>query len=210
MKREATTSLTLGAIERACFRLHKMLAEFVWDASCLEGNPFTFTEVQTIIAGVTVGGHRISDQQQVLNLVESSRRLLAMVRGESFSLSKLMACEFHALVTQRESPEPGHFRGKAANDVFYIGVTALNEQVDSAYERACAYFLFGSLQQFFVSGNKRTSRFMMNGVLMANGIDAICIPAARAEEFKEKIASFHLTRDGSEMMAMLWSCHPAS
>lgn len=65
-------------IERVCFRFHKMLAEFVWDASMLEGNPFTFPEVKTLLDGVTIGGRKISDQEQVLNLAESSWRLLTM------------------------------------------------------------------------------------------------------------------------------------
>jgi len=76
------------SIERACFRFHKMLPEFVWDASVLEGNPFTFPEVKTLLDGVTVGGRKISDEQQVLNLAESSKRLLATVRDGRFSLTK--------------------------------------------------------------------------------------------------------------------------
>jgi len=32
------TSITAHSIERVCFRFHKMLPEFVWDASVLEGD----------------------------------------------------------------------------------------------------------------------------------------------------------------------------
>jgi len=70
----------IHSTERACFRFHKMLAEFVWDAGVLEGNPFTFPEVQTLLDGVTVGGHKLSDQEQIMNLAESSKRLLAQVK----------------------------------------------------------------------------------------------------------------------------------
>ena len=42
-----------------------MLPEFIWDASMLEGNPFTFPEVMTLLDGVTVGGHKLSDQEQI-------------------------------------------------------------------------------------------------------------------------------------------------
>ena len=64
------------------------------------------------------------------------------------------------------------------------------------------------MQQFFFDGNKRTARFMMNGVLMSHGIDAISVPAARAREFNEKMVRFYLGKDGSEMMDFLASCHP--
>ncbi len=63
-------------------------------------------------------------------------------------------------------------------------------------------------QQFCIGGSKRTSRLMMNGVLMANGIDAISVPAASAQEFSEKMGRFYLTKDATEMMAFLVACHP--
>jgi prophage maintenance system killer protein len=93
------------------------------------------------------------------------------------------------------------------NRVFAAGITALNE-LPSVLERGLAFFLFGALQQFFFDGNKRTSRFMMNGILMSAGIDAISLPAARAQDFNEKMVRFYLTRDATEMMAFLLDCHP--
>ena len=47
------------SLERVVFRFRRMLPEYVWDAGVLEGNPFTFPEVKTLLEGVTVGGrHR--------------------------------------------------------------------------------------------------------------------------------------------------------
>jgi Fic family protein len=54
-------------------------------------------------------------------------------------------------------------------------------------ERAIVMFLFGSLQQFFFDGNKRTARLMMNGILLSHGIDAINIPASKKLEFNQTI-----------------------
>jgi len=88
------------------------------------------------------------------------------------------------------------------------GAAALREHVPSPFEQGVAFFLFGSLQQFFFDGNKRTSRLMMNGVLMSAGIDAISVPAARAQEFNEKIVRFYLSKDGTEMVQFLVTCHP--
>lgn len=222
------------SIERVCFRFYKMLPEFVWDASVLEGNPFTFPQVKTLLDGVTVGGHRISDQDQVLNLASSSRRLLAMVRSGTFELSKPVFLELNAMVAREEALEWGVFRGEGAethytpdvglgaqgrytpirtnpgapelNRVFDAGVKALLDC--QPLERALAFFLFGALQQFFFDGNKRTSRFMMNGILMSNGIDAISVPASQAELFNEKMVRFYLSREGTEMIRFLCDCHP--
>lgn len=74
--------------------------------------------------------------------------------------------------------------------------------------RAPFFFLFGALHQFFFDGNKRTSRFMMNGVLMSYGIDAISGPAAKIHEFNEKMVEFYLSKDATKMMTFLAGCHP--
>ncbi|MEO7404707.1 MAG: hypothetical protein ABIU95_13645 [Burkholderiales bacterium] len=50
--------IPIRSIDRAVFRFHRMLPEFVWDASVLEGNPFTFPEVQTLLDGVSVWAER--------------------------------------------------------------------------------------------------------------------------------------------------------
>jgi hypothetical protein len=225
-----------ASLERVVFRFHRMLPEYVWDAGVLEGNPFTFPEVKTLLEGVTVGGRKLSDQEQILNLAESSRRLIELVKKREFKLEKSTFCSLHALVARNEALEWGHFRGEGLetqftpdvalgargrftplatesgalrlNEVFTSGIHSLKHDVSNPFERATAFFLFGSLQQFFFDGNKRTSRFMMNGVLMTEGIDAVSIPAVRAAEFNSRMADFYTTRDATEMMAFVLDCHP--
>jgi len=43
-----------GDVRRAVWRFGKMLPGYVWDAAVLEGNPFTYPEVQTLLEGITV------------------------------------------------------------------------------------------------------------------------------------------------------------
>jgi hypothetical protein len=64
------------------------------------------------------------------------------------------------------------------------------------------------LQQFYFDGNKRTARFMMNGILMSHGVDAISVPAVRALEFNEKMVRFYTDKDATEMMHFLIECQP--
>lgn len=221
--------------ERVCFRLHRMLPEFVWDASVLEGNPFTYPEVQTLLDGITVGGRKLSDQEQVLNLAESAKCLLNWIKRDEFEPDKSHFCQLHARVALNEALEWGHFRGEGTeigythdvglgtagrytplptlpgapelNRVFSNGIDALRA-LPSVLEHGFAFFLFCALQQFFFDGNKRTARFMMNGILMSAGIDAISVPAARVQDFNEKMLRFYLTRDATEMMEFLLDCHP--
>lgn len=213
-----------------------MLPEYVWDAGVLEGNPFTFPEVKTLLEGITVGGRKLSDQEQILNLAQSSKYLLELVRRHDFNLDKQTFCTLHAHVARNEALEWGHFRGEGAeaqytpdvalgergrytppptqpgaeqlNAIFSKGLAALQENVPNPFERATAFFLFGSLQQFFFDGNKRTSRFMMNGALMMQGIDAVSIPATRAAEFNSRMVEFYTSRDATKMMGFVLECHP--
>ncbi len=188
-----------------------------------------------MLDGVTVGGRKISDQEQVLNLADSSKYLLAMVKANQFKLDKTTFTDLHSLVARNETLEWGRFRGEGKeisfspdvalgehgrytplptlkgapdlNRVFLQGVQELNEQVDVPFEKALAFFLFGAQQQFFFDGNKRTSRFMMNGILMSAGIDAISVPAAKVQEFNEKMVRFYLSKDATEMMEFMADCY---
>ena len=231
-------SLPVHSLERVCFRFQRMLPEFVWDASVLEGNPFTFPEVKTLLEGVTVGGHKLSDQEQVLNLAESARHLLTLVKAGTFEINKEHFCALQGIVARREALEWGHFRGEGSetgytpdvalgaagrytplatlpgapelNRVFERGIAAIEASIRAPFEKAAALFLFGALQQFFFDGNKRTSRLMMNGVLLSAGLDAISVPAAKAQEFNETMVQFYLGKDANRMMVFLAGCHPGA
>lgn len=100
--------LPRASLERAVFRFSRMLAEYVWDAAVLEGNPFTFSEVKTLLDGVTVGGRKLSDQEQILNLAESSKYLVELVKSQQFTLDKSTFCALHARVARNEALEWGH------------------------------------------------------------------------------------------------------
>jgi Fic family protein len=223
--------IPIHSLDRVCFRFHRMLAEYVWDAGVLEGNPFTYPEVKTLLDGVTVGGRKLSDQEQILNLAESSKSLLARVKSGIFSLDKAMFCELHGIIARNEALEWGHFRGEGEetnytpdvalgehgrytplptvkgapelNKRFTQAMDALHNSTPNHFEKALMFFLHGALQQYFFDGNKRTSRAMMNGVLMSNGIDAISIPAAKVQEFNAKMVQFYLTRDATGMVVFL-------
>ena len=43
---------------------------------------------------------------------------------------------------------------------------------------------------------------------MSHGIDAISVPAAKAQEFNEQMVRFYLSKDATEMMVFLAACHP--
>ena len=192
----------------------------MFDTVSLEGNPFTLPEVKTLLEGVTVGGHRLADERQVLNQAASWRELLVRVESRSFAVDRRTFCELHGLVAREEALEWGEFRTgpvtiagthhrppppERLSELFDQGLAAL-ECVPSIHERAIATFLFGALHRFFFDGNKRTARLMMNGLLLAAGEDALSVPAGRRLQFNEAMIRFYDERDGSEMMRFMTDC----
>jgi Fic family protein len=228
-------ALPVHSSERAVWRYRRSLPEFVWDAAQLEGNPFTYPEVQTLMDGVTVGGRKIGDERQVLALADSSRELLDLVTRGEFVLDKATSDRLHLIIARDEALESGMFRGEGTvmltpgvslgefgrhlppetepgggnlRDLHASGVAWMLEELADVAEQAMAYFLFAAFQQFYFDGNKRTGRSMMNGHLMSHGIDAISVPADRRQEFNREMVDFYRGRDATRMLAFLLSCHP--
>lgn len=71
-----------------------------------------------MLDGITVGGRKLSDQDQTLNLAKSAKRLLALVKSRTFAPSKAVFCELQGLVAREEALERGHFRGEGPETNF--------------------------------------------------------------------------------------------
>jgi Fic family protein len=225
-------SVRASAPDRAVKRFLKSMPQYVWDAAQLEGNPYTFPEVQTLLEGITVGGHKVSDTQQILGLRDGIVMLCDAVRAGTFSTSRDMACKLNGVIARDEALEWGHFRGEgkeltnvrvnlgsqsylpkptiaggeALIETYMQGVQALETHAPDPVERAFALKLFMAREQFFSDGNKRTARAMMNGVLMHTGIDGCSIPARKRLAYNEAMTRFYPTGDATEMMMFLADC----
>jgi len=210
------------------------MAGHVWAAAYLEGNPFTYPEVQTLLEGVTVGGRKVSDAQQILRLRDGYVLLRDMVADGSFAVDKPTSDALHAAIAAQEALESGHFRGEGAatSDVsvnlgergthfppgtepgganlvarYEQGLRALGD-CQRPFEQAAAYFLFAADNQFYFDGNKRTARAMMNGILLAAGAHAVLVPAQARDEFNRIMRDFYADRDATAAMDLFGSCGP--
>lgn len=206
----------------AVFRTKKVLPEFIYDMAALEGNPFTFPEVQTLLEGITIGGRKLSDQDQILTIRDAWHNIIKRVTDGSFSLSKEVFFETQALAAKFEALEQGMFRTMNVRingtihvppvyehlDKIYLGGMKRLLALENVHERSYAFFLWASFQQFFSDGNKRSSRLMMAGELLSHGYDTPSIPVAKKLEFNQKMIEFYDTGDATEMMEFLNSCLP--
>ena len=197
-------------LELAFYLAKKDKIDFVYNTSALEGNAMTYPEVQTLLEGITVGGHKLSDEQQVLNQNKSVDYLFELIESKSFTLDIDTFTSLHAFVAKEEALKWGVFRESSVNiggtdyevphadlleDIFTIGMKEL-EKINHPIIRAITMFLFGAKCQFFYDGNKRTSRLMMNGILMDSGYPILNIKAKDRLEFNRMMVNFY---DGDDM-----------
>lgn len=184
--------------------------DFIYNTSALEGNAMTFPEVQTLLDGITVGGHKLSDEQQILNQNRSVNLLFELIEKNEFHINKPTLLKLHGKVAEEEAITWGEFRTSGVNigGTEYIPPKA--DELNSIFEdggneikkihhpiiRAIAYFLFGAKSQFFFDGNKRTSRLMMNGILLDNGYPILNIKAKDKLELNKVMIDFY---DGDDI-----------
>ncbi len=192
----------------------------VYDAVNLEGVAMTLPEVQTILDGITVGGHRISDQNMAINQAKAWEFIFNLVDRGEFTFNKETTLKIHSIAAKEEALEWGKFRSG------YVSITGseyeppapdeldkkwlevegqVNDEAD-VYDKAITAFLQIARAQFFWDVNKRTGRFMMNGILLANGFPIINVQAKRQHDFNTLMLDFYSSNDMTAMNAFLRSC----
>ena len=89
--------------------------DFIYNTSALEGNAMTFPEVQTLLEGITVGGHKLSDEQQILNQNRSVNLLFELIERNQFQIDKSTLLKLHCKVAEEEAITWGEFRVSGVN-----------------------------------------------------------------------------------------------
>ncbi len=192
----------------------------VYDAVNLEGVAMTMPEVQTLLDGITVGGHKISDQNMALNQADAWKYLFSLVSENSFSFTKDVALAIHIIAGKEEALEWGAFR---TGNVTISGSdheppspkeleqawSDIQQEVSSCsdiYDQAITAFLRMARAQLFWDVNKRMGRFMMNGILLKAGFPIINVPAKKQKEFNQLMLEFYESGDMSPMNTFLRAC----
>lgn len=179
--------------------------DFIYNTAALEGNAMTYPEVETLLDGVTVGGHKLSDEQQILNQNRSVNLLFSLLENNQFGFNKKTLCALHGEVAREEALLWAKFRDGNVNiggteylpptpdlldSIFDEGSQEIN-QIQNVIIKALTYFLFGARSQFFYDGNKRVSRLMMNGILLSAGFPMLNIKVKDKLEFNKRMISFY-------------------
>ena len=206
--------------ETALYIARRLHPEFVFNMAQLEGNPYTLPEVQTTLSGITVGGHKISDQTQVLNIAAGWSEIIRQVATNEFILSKENFIHINTLIAQDEALSVGAFRdGQVGISGSDYRPPRAGEELEKAFQsllrhyqqitditlQAFCVFLDAARAQFFYDGTKRTGQLMMNGILLSAGYAPTVIFADSQLKYNQKMLSFYQSGDKEEMLVFLES-----
>ena len=206
--------------DKALMLAQREIVSLVHNAVELEGIHFTLPEIQTLLDGITVGGHKLTDQKIAVNQGNAWRHLFAALKNNSFALSASWVCDLHAIAAEEEALEWGKFRSGGVTiagadytpppanqlNALFNDLVASTNAIANIYDRAIHMFLTMARCQFFYDVNKRMGRFMMNGILLDAGYPAINLPAKRQLEFNQLMLAFYTSGDESAMNHFLRSC----
>lgn len=208
--------------KKAIFYTKKQLPDFVSDAMNLEGIAVTVPEVQTLLEGISIGGHKQSDITITNNQIEAWKSLFNSLEENKFEVSKSFTCKLHSIAAKEESLTWGHFRNAAVsisgtnykppiyNTLDDRWNSMLNDfhNISDIFEKASFVFLTMAKNQFFFDVNKRMGRFMMNSILLYHGYPAINVQAKRKQEFNQLMIEYYESNNMQDMRQFLLSCIP--
>lgn len=198
----------------------KLLPDVVFNMASLEGNPFTYPEVQTLLDGITIGGHKVSDEQQIYSIRNAWNHLFDIVTKNNITIDIDIFNKFNHIVAKDEALISGKFRTgqvriagteflppKAEDlvaifkDELYKLIQRCNSRTDLAFE----IFLWGALNQFYYDGNKRTSRLVSNLILISNGQGVFNVKAKDRLQFNTLMLEFYNTREANNIFEFFYN-----
>lgn len=200
---------------KALWDAKKIIAQIVTDVVNLEDINYTVPEIQTLLDGITVGGHKIQDELITLNQINAWKFLFESIENNSFEISKQYLLKLHSLVANQEALVWGEFRDKMVSisgtsyhvpkpselnniwqELELKTIHALDKRSSAAteinvYNTAINLFAKMARTQFFFDGNKRTARMMMSGVLLKNGYPIISVSAKQKLQFNQIMIDYY-------------------
>ncbi len=202
--------------------IEKLLPDVVFNMASLEGNPFTYPEVQTLLDGITIGGHRLSDEKQILRIKEGWDLLFKKVKNDKTInriISKELFDEFNEIIAKDEALICGQFRTGQVRIggtdfmppkydelelIFNIELPQIIDRCKTKTDLAFELLLWGALNQFYYDGNKRTARLVCSYVLLLNGQGVLNVKAKDKLEFNTLMLEFYNTRKADNIVEFFY------
>jgi Fic family protein len=221
-----------GNKERALARFKARQPSLVFNDAALEGNTFTEPEVVTLLDGLSVRGRSSQETDQVLSLSKAADYVLKESADGEVEPNLEFSNKVNELIARHEAIDAGFLRGTGPTKTDMarpLTVRVMGEQYaaptpaevpglfEASRERvadithpllhgicwsACAIYF-----QFYFDGNKRTSRYVANAVLISHGFDSILVPRTESDAYHQTLATMFKTGNATDYLKFLISLY---
>jgi len=185
--------------------LERFVIELSWKSSKIEGNTYSLLETEElIIKGIFAEGHSKDEVIMILNHKKAFEEILKNKEGFK-ELSVSMINQLHNIIVQNLNINTG-IRNEAVgitgtvytplNDKFRIEET-IKESLDlinsdkNSIEKAFIAAVMIPYIQPYSDGNKRTSRMLVNAILLAGDNYPISYRSVDIDEYKKALILFY-------------------
>ncbi len=193
--------------------------EWTYNSNGIEGNTLTLRETQVVLEGITVGGKSIKEHLEAINHEKAILFLDDLVKNNE-PISEWNIKNIHQLILKDiDNENAGRYRKenvtiKGATHIppDYLKVPELMEKLILTYNTWSEYhpiiqaaLLHGELVKIhpFVDGNGRTSRLLMNLVLMNNGYNPVIIKKESRLKYYEALDKAHTTGNYTDFVKLV-------
>lgn len=193
--------------------------EWTYNSNGIEGNTLTLRETQVVLEGITVGGKSIKEHLEAINHEKAILFLDDLVKDNE-PISEWNIKNIHQLILKDiDNENAGRYRKenvtiKGATHIppDYLKVPELMEKLILNYNIWSEYhpiiqaaLLHGELVKIhpFVDGNGRTSRLLMNLVLMNNGYNPVIIKKESRLKYYEALDKAHTTGNYTDFVKLI-------
>ena len=193
--------------------------EWTYNSNGIEGNTLTLRETQVVLEGITVGGKSIKEHLEAINH-EKAILFLDDLLKDNEPISEWNIKNIHQLILKDiDNENAGRYRKenvtiKGATHIppDYLKVPELMEKLILTYNTWSEYhpiiqaaLLHGELVKIhpFVDGNGRTSRLLMNLVLMNNGYNPVIIKKESRLKYYEALDKAHITGNYTDFVKLV-------
>lgn len=191
-----------------------IIKKLIYMASKIEGLNLTKEEVINILDGVNVPNVKIDEINTILNLRDAWKFILDNINEE---VSLELISKVNSYVSRNESLSWGTLRtgnvGISGTD--YIPKIPEEKEVLKEIDnilaipditlRSIKYMLYGTRNQLFWDGNKRTSMIIANKIMIMNGEGIFLVKDENLLEFNKLLTDYYTKGEDTKIIEFLYN-----
>lgn len=200
-----------------------LILNWTFHSNAIEGNTLTLKETRVALEGITVGGKTLREHFEAINHRDAILLLEEQVQQQS-QITEWLIKSLHQLVLKNiDADNAGRYR---STNVLIAGathrpptalqvpqlmeqfITGLQQQAHSLHPVELAARAHADLVKIhpFTDGNGRTSRLLMNLILLQAGLPAAVIKVEQRLEYYSALDKAHTTGDHQDFIELVGRC----